>query len=322
MATSTNPTSPVIVSAALPVIKRRTRTVAQQQQRWGLIFASPWIIGFLLFTLGPMIVSLYFSFTDFDLAKQDTIHWVGLQNWKYLFQDPDALQGISVTLKFAVLAVPVGLLIPLALATLLSSKWLVGKRLLTTLFYMPYMVPIVSSAFIWQAFMNPQTGWLNWILRLLGYASPPNWLQTESLILPALLLMGVWGGGNAMLTMMATMGGVPTELYEAASVDGAGPFTKWFRITIPLISPVIFYNLVLSVIGLMQYFTLPFIITTGTGDPNKAAYFFNIHLFKTAFTYFKMGYASAQAWLLFGIALIFTVILFATSRRWVYYGGE
>ena len=321
MATTTSPNNPVLVSAQPAVAKRSRLTVQQQQRMWGMLFMSPWLIGFLLFTLGPMIVSLYFSFTDFDLAKQEVTHWVGLQNWQYLFQDPDALQGIKVTLVFAIIAVPFGLLLPLALATLLQSKYLVGKRILTTLFYMPYMVPIVSGAFIWEAFLNPQTGWLNRILRLFGL-NPPDWLQTQSLILPALLLMGIWGVGNAMLTMMATMSGVPTELYEAASVDGAGPLTKWRKITIPLISPVIFYNLVLSVIGLMQFFTLPFIVTNGTGDPNKAAYFFNIHLFKTAFTYFKMGYASAQAWLLFLVALIFTLILFGTSRRWVYYGGE
>jgi ABC-type sugar transport system permease subunit len=137
-----------------------------------------------------------------------------------------------------------------------------------------------------------------------------------------LLLIGVWGVGNAMLTMMATMAGVPTELYEAAAVDGAGPLTKWRKITLPLISPVIFYNLVLSVIGLMQYFTVPYILTQGTGDPNKSSFFFNMYLFKTAFGYFKMGYASAQAWFLFAIALFFTVLLFGTSRRWVYYSGE
>jgi multiple sugar transport system permease protein len=321
MATTTNQTIPTVLPVAKSTARRPGQNMEQRQQRWGMIFISPWVIGFLLFTAGPMIASFYFSFTDFNLGSPDAMHWVGLRNWQTLFSDPDAIQGMITTIKFALIAVPFGLAMPLGLASLLTSKWLVGKRLLTTLFYMPYMVPSVSGVFIWMAFMNADSGWLNRILRLVGM-NPPNWLQNEATVLPAFLLMGVWGVGNAMLTMMATMSGVPTELYEAASVDGAGPFTKWRKITVPMISPVIFYNLVLSVIGLMQYFNIPYIATNGTGDPNKVAFFYNMLLFKTAFGFFKMGLASAMAWLLFLVALVFTLILFGTSRRWVYYGGE
>ncbi|MCU0515056.1 MAG: sugar ABC transporter permease, partial [Anaerolineae bacterium] len=248
--------------------------------------------------------------------------FVGLQNWQKLFNDPLALQALTVTFKFALMAVPIGILLPLGLAALLNMKSLRGKRIWSTLFYMPYMVPAVSGIFIWQSFLNAQTGWLNRLLQTLGVQDPPNWLGDENLILWGFIMMGIWGSGNAMLTMLATMQGVPTELYEAADVDGAGAWIKFLRITLPMISPVIFYNLVLSVIGLMQYFVVPYIVTRGTGNPNNAAYFFNMHLYKTSFTFFDMGYGATQAWLIFIIALILTLGLFATSRSWVYYAGE
>lgn len=308
-------------SSTAPALPQRGMSIKQQQQRWGWIFLSPWIIGFLAFTAIPVVVSLGFTFTDYKLSDPNNINFIGLDNWKHLFTDPRARVSMVVTIKFALIAVPVGIIIPLGMATLLNSKFLVGKRLWRTLFYMPYMVPAVSSIFIWQSFLNGHSGWLNRLLRLIGIANPPNWLQDEGWILVAFMMMGIWGVGNAMLTMLATMQGVPTELYEAADVDGAGPWTKYRNITLPMISPVIFYNLVLSVIGLMQYFVTPYIITSGTGRPNDSAYFFNMHLYKTAFTYFDMGYGATLAWVIYIVALILTIGLFVTSKRWVYYAG-
>lgn len=293
----------------------------RQQRMWGWIFLSPWIIGFLIFFAAPIIMSFIFTFTNFSLTNPDGMEFVGLRNWQKLLTDPLAITALGVTFRFALIAVPVGILLPLGMAALLNSKMLVGKRIWRTLFYMPYMVPAVSGIFVWQSFLGGQTGWLNRMLRTIGIADPPNWLQDANWILGAFVLMGVWGVGNAMLTMLATMQGVPTELYEAADVDGANGWIKFLRITLPLISPVIFYNLVLSVIGLMQYFVVPYIITRGTGQPNNSAYFFNLHLYKTAFTFFDMGYGATQAWLIFIIALFLTIILFATSRRWVYYAS-
>lgn len=295
--------------------------LARQQRIWGWIFLSPWIFGFLVFTAVPIFVSLIFTFTEFSLNSKAPIKFNGLNNWIKLFNDPVAIEALAVTVKFAIISVPFGIALPLALAALLNSKNLWGKTLWRPLYYMPYMVPAISSIFIWQAFLNGDTGWLNRVLRGVGIQEPPNWLQNESTILFAFLLIGVWGVGNAMLTMLATMQGVPTELYEAADVDGAGPFTKFRKITLPMISPVIFYNLVLSVIGVMQYFTVPYVITRGTGNPNSSAYFFNMHLYKTAFQFSDMGYGSTQAWFIFIIALILTIGLFTTSRRWVYYAS-
>lgn len=295
--------------------------LARQQRIWGWIFLSPWLFGFAVFTAIPIFVSFIFTFTEFSLSSDEPIKFIGIDNWVKLFTDSRTMGAFGVTVKFAIIAVPIGIILPLAMAALLNSKNLWGKTLWRPLYYMPYMVPAISSIFIWQSFLNGDTGWLNRVLRGVGVQNPPNWLQNESTILWAFLLIGVWGVGNAMLTMLATMQGVPTELYEAADVDGAGPFRKFRSITLPMISPVIFYNLVLSVIGVMQYFVVPYVVTRGTGDPNQSAYFFNMHLYKTAFTFFDMGYGSTQAWFIFIIALILTIGLFATSRRWVYYAN-
>jgi multiple sugar transport system permease protein len=308
----------VVVSSPQPALQRMS--IERRQRLWGWLFLSPWIIGFVVFTAAPIIASLIFTFTDFNLGSSE-IHFVGLKNWQKLFTDPLALTSLTTTIKFALFALPIGILIPLGLAALLNSKSLFGKRIWRTLFYMPYMVPAVSGIFVWLSFLNGQTGWLNRILQAVGVVDPPNWLQDETWILQAFVIMGLWGIGNAMLTMLATMQGVPTELYEAADVDGANGWTKFMRITLPMISPVIFYNVVLSVIGLMQYFETPYVATRGTGHPGTAAYFFNMHLYKTAFTFFDMGYGATLAWLMFIIALALTIGLFATSRRWVYYSN-
>ncbi len=315
-------------AAATPYEAGRTRsgmTLLQRQRLWGWIFLSPWIFGFLAFTAFPMIASFFFSFTNFRIGQP--IEWVGFDNWRRLFTDVNTSQSLIVTFRFALISVPISVGFPLLLASLLNSKLLLGKPLLRVLFYLPYMVPAVSGIFIWQSFLNGQTGWLNRLLRLIGIENPPNWLfdpSTYFLVSPltwGLVLIGLWGVGNAMLTMLASMQGVPTELYEAADVDGASGFTKWYRITLPLISPVILYNLVLTVIGLMQYFIVPYVLSNTTRS-NPETNFFNLNLYRTAFQFGEMGFASAQAWFIFLIALVLTLVIFGTSNRWVYYAGE
>lgn len=300
---------------------RREVSIYEQQKRWGWIFLSPWLIGFFIFTFVPIVVSLVFSFTDFYLTRPSEIKFVGLNNWIKLFNDPLAINALRVTFGFAILSLPVAIALPVLLASLLNSKYLIGKPFFRLLFYLPYMVPAISGIFIWQAFLNGQTGWLNRLLRLMGVVEPPNWLGHEFWIAPAMVLMGVWGVGNAMLITLATLQGVPQELYDAAKVDGAGAVTAFFKVTLPMISPVIFYNLILSVIGLLQFFVVPYVLTRGTGNPNGAAYFFNMHLYRTAFLFQDMGYGATMAWFIFLIAIGLTVILFTTSRRWVYYAG-
>lgn len=288
---------------------------------WGWVFLSPWIIGFLAFTLIPMAASLVFSFTQFDLLHPEAIQFVGLDNYTALFSDPAVAAAAIATLRFAMVSLPVAIFAPILLAALLNSGSLWLRRLFTTLYYMPYMVPVVSAVFIWQGFLNPTSGWLNQALASVGIAGP-DWTNSVDWIYPTMMLIGLWGVGNAMLPTLAGMQGVPTELYEAAKIDGAGQITAFRRITLPLITPVIFYNLILTVIGIFRYFDIPYIIGRGQGIPGGATNVFNVLIYRTAFTYQSMGYASTLAWVLFVAAMGVTIILFVTARYWVYYGGE
>ncbi len=300
--------------------KHNGTSLMRKQQIWGLIFLSPWVIGLLAFTLLPLLVSLGFSFLNFELHKPDEVTWAGFDNYSKLTRDPLVKTSLSVTFKFAAISLPIAIVLPVLIAALMNSKHLPAKSIFRTLFYMPYIVPVVSAVYIWQGMLNSGTGWINRILGLVGIVGP-NWLNSSSWIYPALTIMGLWGMGNAMLITLASMQSVPTELYEAARVDGAGALRRFRHITLPMISPVIFYNLVLSVIGLFRYFEVPFILSEGTGRPGNATMFYNIHFYKTVFTFLDMGYGSALAWLLFGITLLATLFLFGTARFWVFYAG-
>lgn len=295
-------------------------SIQARQRRWGLVFLSPWIIGFLAFTLFPIIASFIFTFTEFNLSNPEQISFAGLHNYQKLFNDPLARDALAVTFVFGIISTPISVILPIAMAALLNAKLLWGKRIFRTLFYMPYMIPAVSSIFIWQRFLNPDTGWLNRVLAIFGVQGP-NWLLDVQWVYPALYMVGIWGIGNSMLTTLATMQGVPTELYDAAKVDGASAWVSFKKITIPMISPIIFYNLILTIISLLQYFIVPYILTQGTGRPANRLYFFNMHLYKTGFHYFDMGYASVMAWVIFMIALLITALMFISARNWVYYSG-
>lgn len=297
------------------------RSLHRSRQIWGFIFLSPWIIGFVAFTAFPIVASLILSFTNFNLNDARNIQWIGFDNYDRLL-NRDPLIGVSLmaTLRFSVIALPLSIVLPVLLATLLNARHLFGKRILRTLFYMPYMVPVVSAVYIWQGMLNSESGWINRFLGQIGLKGP-NWLNDIAWIYPALNIIGLWGIGNAFLITLAGMQAVPTELYEAATVDGAGPVRRFRHITLPMISPVIFFNLVLSVIGLFRYFEIPYILSQGTGRPGNSTMFYTIHLYKNAFVFKDMGYGSALAWLLFAIAFLMTVILFYTSRYWVYYAS-
>ena len=289
------------------------------QRRWGLIFISPWIIGFLAFFLLPMGASLVFSFLEFDLINPEDARFIGLDNYQQWFKDPLVWESLLVTVKYAVIVLPISVAVPLGFAWLLTSKSLWGKPLFRTLFFMPTIVPFVSVVFIFNGFLNTQTGWLNrYFLEPLGIAGP-DWLNSTTWIYPALALIGVWGVGNAMLLFIAGIQGIPKDLYESADVDGANTWHKFKSITIPMISPILFYNLVLAVIALFQYFLVPFVLKNGTGDPANSTLFYSLYFFKTAFTFNDMGYGATLAWMLFLIIMIITMFIFATARYWVYY---
>ena len=303
------------------VSKPARESALQREQRiWGLFFLSPWIIGFLAFGILPILASLVFSFTSFQLTDSGSLRFVGIRNFERLFTDPTLKVALGVTFKFAAMALPLSIGLPVLLAALLNSKYLLNKRLFRTLFYMPYVVPVVSAIFIWGGVLNSDSGWLNRLLRSMGI-SGPAWLDSPQYIYPALLIIGLWGLGNAYLITLASMQAVPTAYYEAARVDGASGLRRFWHITLPMISPVIFYNAVLSVIGLLRYFEIPYILSNGLGTPGDSQMFFNLHFYRVAFVFFDMGYASALAWLMFLITLVFTGLLFWSSKYWVYYAA-
>lgn len=296
--------------------------LGRREAVWGLIFLSPWLFGFLVFYLIPMVASFVLSFTDFNLNHPEQTRFIGLDNYYQLVHDPLVRRSFWITVRFMLFSVPISIIVPLLLAALLNAKPLWGKRLFRTLFYMPTIVPLISAIYIWQGYLNVRTGWLNRFLALFGLKGP-DWLNSVTWVYPALILIGLWGIGNAMLTMLAGMQNVPTELYEAAKVDGAGPLRRFLHITLPMITPIIFYNLVLSVIGHFQYFIIPWVLKGPNGDPGGATMFYNLYLFKVAFVYVDMGYGATLAWVLFLLALITTIILFGTAKYWVYYvAGE
>lgn len=299
---------------------RKRSMISRRETAWGLFFLSPWIIGFLAFTFLPMIASLVFSFTNFNLIHPEEIRFIGLENYALLTRDPLVRVALWVSIRFGLIVIPVSLAFPLAVAALLNARPLLGKRLFQTLFYLPNMVPVISAVYIWAGMLNTETGWVNMALKRLGLPGP-DWLNSVTWIYLALTLMGLWGMGSTMVILLAGMQGVPTELYEAAKVDGASPLRSFISITIPMITPVIFYNLTLSLIGLFQYFTAPFALNSGSGGPGNATLFYNVYLYKTAFGYVNMGYGATLAWLLFIITLALTLLLFRSAKFWVFYAG-
>lgn len=305
--------------------RERLGPLGKREAATALMFLSPWILGFLVFTLYPVLTTLWMTFTNYDLVQSEPLRFVGLDNYRNLLFDPRLRASLLVTLKYACLAIPVGLAFPLALALLLNAKNLWARKLFYTLFYMPYIIPIISTLFIWRGMLNPQSGWVNLALQALGVSqdSLPKWTTSPDWVYPALVLMSLWGIGQGMLIMLAGLQGVPTALYEAAEIDGAGFFQKFWNITLPMISPVIFMNLLLDVIGVFQFFVPALVLwPPGYGDPGGSTFFFNLYLYHQFFTYHDMSYGATMAWLMFLIIMGITTLLWTTQKYWVYYAGE
>ncbi len=302
--------------------------IQKREARWGLTFLTPWIIGFVLFYLAPMVASFVFSLYDFNPAVPDQAKFIGFDNWyRALFSDDEVWLSFVRTLQFAAISLPIGLGFSLFLAILLNSKNVLGKNLFRTLFYMPTMIPVVAVVLIWSGVLNEQTGWINVIIEnLTGIKAVGTqglrWLADPQLVYYAYTMFGLWGVGNAMIIFLAGLQGVPTELYEAAEIDGANWFHRLFNITLPMISPVIFYQLVLGTIGSLQYFLAPFVLNRGTGFPEGMTRFYMVYFYKQSFSFFSMGYGATLAWLMFIVALILTIVLFGTAKYWVYYASE
>jgi ABC-type sugar transport system permease subunit len=307
---------------------------ARREMRLGLSFVGLWIVGFLAFTLLPTLATLAFTFLDLKITDGifSAPQFVGLRNYEQLFNDaivwnlsstgqPGAL---FVTIRFAMFALPFGMLAPLGIALLLNNKNVKAQGLLRSLFYMPFIVPFVASVLVWGGMLNPETGWINraLIAMVMDVGSVPLWANDVKWVYPAYTIMGIWGIGNAILILSAGLQSVPTELYDASKVDGANAWQSFWNVTFPMISPVIFYNLVLSVVGLFQYFLVPLIVNQGTGRPGGYTNFYNMYLYRNFFTYQDMSYGATLAWFLFLVILVVTIFLFATARYWVYYAGD
>ena len=302
--------------------RRRLPPLARREAMWGFLFISPWIIGFLAFTLLPTLATLVFTFTNINLDQAEPLRFVGLDNYRALLNDRQAWDSLRVTLTFAALWLPVTLLAPLGVALLLNSPRVRGKGAFRVLFFLPYVVPFVAGILIWQGMLEHQAGWLDSFLRAIGIADPPDWLQDPAWIYPGLVFIGIWGIGAGIIINLAGLRGIPTELYDAARIDGAGSWATLRNVTLPMLSPIIFYTLILGMVEVMQYFLVPLVIKNGTGEPGGTTLFFNLYLYKQFFTFQNMSYGATLAWVLFLVTLLLTLLLFAASRRWVYYAGE
>jgi multiple sugar transport system permease protein len=268
----------------------------------------------LVFTLYPILASFYYSFTQYDIVSSPK--FIGFENFRVLFtEDKQYLKAIFNTAYYAFLAIPLGMLFSFSIALLLNMK-VRGLAALRTVFYLPSILPEIASALLWMWILNTQYGLLNQMLKLV-HVKPVAWLTSPTWTKPSLILISVWAIGSSLVIFLAALQDIPQHLYEAADIDGANPWQKTVNITLPLVTPTIFFNLVLGIIAATQYFTTAFVIL-GAG-PLESTRFYMFHLYQNAFRYFKMGYASAMALLLFLFVLMVTIILFKTSGRWVYY---
>ena len=282
----------------------------------GLLFISPWLIGFLLFTIYPLISSLYYGFTRYDLLNPPV--FLGLANYIDIFtEDPHFGKVVYNTLYYVGLSAPLGVVAAFLMASLLNTE-MAGRSVFRAVFFFPAIVPAVVTAMVWAFLLNVQYGAINSTLAGLGLSTIP-FLSSPDLAKPSLILIHMWAQGNAIVIFLASLQDVPRSLYEAATVDGANTWHKFWNITVPMCTPVILFNLIMGFIGGFQNFILPWLLTQG--GPNQATEFYSVYLYRNAFSYFRMGKASALAWILFVIIVTFTVILFKSSARWVYYGG-
>ena len=278
---------------------------------------GPWLVGFLVLTLGPVVFSFIMSLHKWDMVN--TPQMVGLANYRTIFTDDFRfLRSLEVTAIYAAFSVPLGLVFSLALAMLLNMS-VRGMRVFRSIFYIPAILPGVAVAMVWLTVFKPHGGVFNSLLGMLGI-DPVPWLTSTEWALPSFIIMSLWGVGGGMIIYLAGLQSIPTQLYEAAQIDGAGSWAKFRHVTLPMLSPTVFFNLVMGVIGSFQVFTSSFIMTQG--GPAYSTLFYVLYLYQKAFKYLQMGYACALAWILFAVILTLTLIIFRTSARWVYYEAE
>lgn len=297
----------------------RPGKLARKEERQGYLFIAPWLIGFFGITLLPMAFSLYGSFTNYDITSR--MDFIGLSNFRRMFEgDPLFWKSLYNTLYYVLWMVPLTTIGSVLLALLLNEK-IAGMRVFRTIFYLPSVLAGVGVYFLWMQLLNPSTGLVNTVLSWVGIQGPA-WLTDPFWTKPAVIFMKMWGIGGGMLLYLASLQGVPPQLYEAAKLDGASAFSRFRHITLPMISPVIFYDVVTSLIGGFQVFQEGYVMTeAGEGGPMHSLLFYNLHMWHKAFTVFDMGYAMAMAWMLFVVVLVLTILNLKLSKRWVHYEG-
>jgi ABC-type sugar transport system permease subunit len=297
--------------------------LASRERRIGTLFVSPWITGFLLLFLVPLVASLVMSFTNYELVEQDgqSTQFVGLDNWRRMFRDDDVRHSAWITLKFALVALPLSLFVPLGIAFLLTARNLKFRGLFRVLFYLPTMVPLVAATIVWKFYLNDRSGWLAKVLGWFGIGAP-DFQNDVNWTMPRLWLIGLWGIGNAIIINIAALNSVPAQLYEAATLDGAGRWRLFRDVTWPMISPITFYNLIIALVGIGQYFVVPYSLNSGTGGPQNSNQFYTMVFYEKTFNSFQGGYGATLAWAMFAVVFILTAVLFWSARFWVHYEYE
>ncbi len=303
--------------SAQPETLRSRRSLARNEARIALLFVGPWIVGFGVFLFYPLVASIYYSFCDYSVLRSPV--WIGMQNYADLVRDDVFWTSLKNTLIYAMMALPLGMLVAISLAMLLNAK-VKGLAVYRTIFFLPSLVPTIPLAVLWLWVFNGEHGILNYVLQLL-HLPTPNWLGDPAWSKPALALLAIWGAGNSMVIYLAGLQDVPVDLYEAADLDGAGWWSKTRNVTLPMLSPVILFNLIMGIIGALQVFAEPYVMFPG-GSPARSTYFYTMYLFDNAFRYHKMGYACAMGWIMFVIILLLTMLALRLSERHVYYQGS
>ena len=304
------------MTAITPRVRGMTKT-EKRNQLLGMLFISPWLLGFLLFALFPLVASLYYSMTNYDFIRQP--QFIGVTNYTRLFTvDPDFWTVMYNTLYYVGFGVPLGIAVAFLIANLLNSN-IQGRTFFRSVIYIPSIVPAVCTAMVWLFILNVQYGVINGVLKTLGVPTIP-FLSSPELAKPSLILIYIWAQGTAVVIFLAALQDVPRSLYDAALVDGANAWARFWNVTLPMCTPVLLFNFIMGIISAFQDFTLPFVLTGG--GPMKSTEFYVVSLYRNAFVQFSIGKASAMAWILFLIILLFSVLLFRSSARWIYYGGE
>ncbi|MYC96643.1 MAG: sugar ABC transporter permease [Caldilineaceae bacterium SB0661_bin_32] len=296
--------------------RNRRASLLWSEARDGYLFILPWILGFIIFTAGPMLASLYISFTRWEIVTPSV--WVGGAQYVKLFNDDRFWLSLYNTSYYVFVGVPLHLFFAL-LAALAVNMNLRGIHFFRTAYYVPSLTPVVANSILWVWIFHPEWGLANAFLEWIGLEGL-YWLQDPRLAKPALIVMSFWSIGGQMVILLAGLKGIPMELYEAAAIDGANWWSRFWRVTLPLLTPALFFNLIIAIIGAFQVFTQAYIMTEG--GPNYSTLFYLLYLFRAAFENFRMGYASAMAWVLFIIVLTFTALQFMLSDRWVFYEGD